>query len=84
VVISSSTANQASQESEQLGHGYFTYNLLRALSQSKGMQPVRELFDYLKTQVPAQVMAEKQARQTPVIAMSDRGADIVIGVESGS
>jgi hypothetical protein len=45
---------------------------------------VRELFNYLKTQVPTQVMAEKQARQTPVIAMSDRGADIVIGVESGS
>lgn len=82
-IISSSTANQASQESKALGHGYFTYHLLRALKQEKGMVPLRQVFSYLQAKVPDQVMVEKHAKQTPVIAMSDRGADIVIGVESG-
>lgn len=83
-IISSSETNQTSQESGKLGHGYFTYNLLAALSQQKGMESISQVFSYLKTKVPAQVMAEKHANQTPVMAMSDRGGDIVIGVESGS
>lgn len=83
-ILASSGADESSQESDTLGHGYFTFNLLHALALREGMEPVSKVYEYLKTTVPAQVYAEKHQKQTPVMARSDRGADIVIGVPSGS
>ena len=83
-IIASSDVNESSQESDQLGHGYFTFNLLHAMTRDNGMQPVSKIFSYLKDTVPTQVEAEMHKKQTPVMAKSDRGADIVVGVETGS
>jgi hypothetical protein len=83
-IIASSGVNESSQESDSIGHGYFTFDLLHALSLDDGMRPMSQVYEYLKTTVPVQVYADKHQKQTPVMARSDRGADIVIGVETGS
>jgi uncharacterized caspase-like protein len=83
-IVASAGVDESSQESETLGHGYFTFNLLHALALDDGMEPVSKVYDYLRTTVPAQVYAEKHQKQTPVMTRSDRGADIVIGVRTGS
>lgn len=85
VVIASSAVSQSSWESEKLGNGYFTYYLLQAMRESKGMMPVAKLFDTLRGSVAETVKADVHADQTPVMEESESGAgDIVIGTPPGS
>ena len=76
VILAASQENQESMESASLGHGYFTYYILQGLQQSKGMDTMGKLYIFVRDQVSA---LAKQA-QVPVMAQSDQGNEIVLGV----
>jgi uncharacterized caspase-like protein len=80
VILAASQENQESLESSALGHGYFTYYVLQALQQSKGLDSMGKLYLYVRDQVS--VRAKQQ--QVPVMAQSDQGDQIVLGVAAGS
>ena len=80
VILAASQENQESMESASLGHGYFTYYILQGLQQSKGMDTMGKLFTFVRDQVST---LAKQA-QVPVMAQSDQGDLIVLGVPVGS
>jgi hypothetical protein len=61
-----------------LAHGYFTYYLLQGLQQNQGMDSLAKIFPYVQEQVSSHARAHNQ-EQTPVLAVSDQGAQIVLG-----
>ena len=79
VILAASQENQESMESASLGHGYFTYYILQGLQQSKGMDTIGKLYLFVRNQVST---LAKQA-QVPVMAQSDQGDEIVLGVPVG-
>jgi len=81
VVIASSRNNEESWESDTLENGYFTYHLLEAMRQQKGLSNVTQLFTGLGKTVSAAVKKDKQATQTPV-AYPEQGINIIIGAAS--
>ncbi len=84
VIIASSQADQESYESRSIKHGFFTYNLIRALKQDNGLDDIDKVYAFVRDQVSRQVMAEKHREQTPVMSKGTQAAEIVIGVETGS
>jgi uncharacterized caspase-like protein len=80
VILAASQENQESLESASLGHGYFTYYLLQALQQSKGMETMGKMFLYVRDQVAARA----KQQQVPVMAQSDQGDLIVLGLPAGT
>jgi len=84
VIIASSQADQESYESRSIRHGFFTYNLIRALKQDNGLDDIDKVYAFVRDQVSKQVMAEKHQPQTPVMSKGAQAAEIVIGVETGS
>jgi hypothetical protein len=80
VAISSSTSQQESLESAQLGHGIFTYWLVRGLRGEANSQVDRridadELFRFIKDRVRQSALAEDGAQQQPTWGF-DRMPDI--------
>ena len=84
VIIASSQADQESYESRTIRHGFFTYNLIRALKQDNGLDDIDKVYAFVRDQVSRQVMAEKHQQQTPVMSKGTQAAQIVIGVETGA
>ena len=80
VILAASQENQESLESASLGHGYFTYYLLQGLQQSKGMDTMGKLYLYVRDQVSERA----KQQQVPVMAQSDQGDEIVLGVPVGA
>jgi uncharacterized caspase-like protein len=80
VILAASQENQESLESVSLGHGYFTYYILQGLNQSKGMDTMGKLYIFVRDQVST---LAKRA-QVPVMAQSDQGDEIVLGVPIGA
>jgi uncharacterized caspase-like protein len=80
VILAASQENQESLESASLGHGYFTYYLLQALQQSKGMETMGKMFLFVRDQVAARA----KQQQVPVMAQSDQGDLIVLGLPAGA
>jgi hypothetical protein len=79
-VITSSSANERSWESERIQNSYFTFYLLDALKRSKEPPTIREVFQYLSERVPTVVAREKQAPQHPQMQPADGPGDLRIGV----
>ncbi len=80
VILSASGANEVSQESEELGHGVFTYYLLQGLqgpadTDGDGLITVDEAYSYVSRRVPDATGQE----QNPVKKGSVEGR-LVIGV----
>jgi uncharacterized caspase-like protein len=84
VIITSSTEKERSWESQTFHNGYFTYYLIQALKQDKGLAPIDKVYAYIRDNVSQRVSAEVRAHQTPMLSRSDRGADIVIGAVPGT
>jgi uncharacterized caspase-like protein len=78
VIITASTADQESLEDSALSHGYFTYYLIQGLQQDQGMDPISKVFPYVRDQVANRAKAHDR-EQTPVMGISDQGAQIVVG-----
>ena len=70
VVLTSSTGSEASSFYDKVGHGYFTYFVLKALQNSKGDITYKKLFDYVKKNVSETIVLEKSKSQTPMVMSS--------------
>jgi uncharacterized caspase-like protein len=79
-VIMSSKANERSWESERIHNSYFTHYLIDGLKRSKELPTIKEVFDYISTNVPDAVAREKQALQHPQMQPATGAADVRIGV----
>lgn len=67
--MAASQVNEESLESNQLGHGYFTYYLLQALKKSKGEIPLSQVYSTVAQDVSQSV------HQHPVMDRSSANAD---------
>ncbi len=70
VVLSAASGNQTAYPYEEKGHGLFTYYLLDKLQQSKGNVTIKELGDYITTNVQQQSVVINSKVQTPTITSS--------------
>ncbi len=82
-IITSSQVGESSWEDDEDQNGYFTHYLVKALQQSKGLDPIQKVFDYVHDQVSRSVLAKYEVKQEPVLSVSDGKAEIVIGAVSG-
>ena len=83
IVFAASRVDQESLESPALQHGYFTYYLLKSLRESKGMQPLSQVFASVEQQVSDRVAVdyrEGNRKQNPVMDRSSDDADFALGV----
>lgn len=71
LMTSSGDGTEPSWESDSLGHGVFTYYLVEALRESRGLATVGWVLHRLRTRVAQQVAAEKQRQQQPRLFYSD-------------
>jgi hypothetical protein len=79
IVLSASQVNEESLESDELRHGYFTYFLLQALRNDKGMAPLSQVYAEVAQQVSKRVSAVG-LHQHPVISRSSADADFALRV----
>ncbi len=79
IVLTASQADEESLESGELQHGYFTYYLLDALKNGKGVTPLSLVFASVSQRV-AQRVAASGARQHPVMSRSSEDADFALGI----
>ena len=75
IVMAASQVDEESLESDELRHGYFTYFLLQALKDGKGITPLSQVYDSVAQQVTQRVSA-----QHPVMSRSSEDADFALGV----
>ena len=86
IILAASKDDQESLESDTLGHGYFTYFLLKTLKESKGLQPLSQVFASVEQQVSSRVAADNKAehlQQNPVMDRSADDADFALGLAPG-
>jgi uncharacterized caspase-like protein len=74
IVMTASEKNEESQESDKLRHGYFTYYLLQALKNGKGLTPLSQVYASVAQQVSQTVSAQGK-QQHPVMNRSSAAAD---------
>jgi len=74
IVMAASQNNEESLESDKLHHGYFTYYLLQALKNGKGLTPLSQVYASVAQQVSQSVSAQG-AHQHPVMNRSSADAD---------
>jgi len=80
LVISSSSPEQRSWESDGLKNSYFTRYLIDTLKDSAGNVPIELAFNSMRQKVQNTVLREKGEMQTPVLAGSFSGPRLVLGV----
>ncbi|MBV9624441.1 MAG: caspase family protein [Acidobacteria bacterium] len=80
-VLTSSRVDESSYESSKLHNGYFTFYLIQALKQGHGRDPIDKLYSNVRDAVAAGVQSEFHAHQTPVMSLSDKVTDIILGVD---
>ena len=78
-IITSSGAGESSYENSDAQNGYFTFYLLQALRQSKGMDSIQKLYSYVHDQVSGSVETKYKLHQNPVLSQSEGNDQIVIG-----
>jgi uncharacterized caspase-like protein len=86
IVFAAARDDQESLESDALQHGYFTYFLLKTLKESKGLQPLSQVFASVQQQVSDRVAADNKAehlQQNPVMDRSADDADFALGLAPG-
>ncbi len=77
IVMAASQVNEESLESNQLGHGYFTYYLLQALKQSKGQMPLSQIYSAVAQDV-SQSVSTQGMHQHPVMDRSSANDDFAL------
>jgi hypothetical protein len=78
-ILTSSTAGENSYENADAQNGYFTFYLVKALRESKGLAPIQKVYSYVHDQVASSVEAKYKLRQNPVLKQSEGNSEIVIG-----
>jgi len=82
-IITSSQVGESSYENDDAQNGYFTYFLMKALRESKGLDPIDKVYGYVHDGVSKSVLAKYKLPQNPVLSRSDKGADIILGAAPG-
>lgn len=80
-VIAASTSTEQSFESPDRKDGYFTYFLLEALKQHNGLDNLKTVSAYVEKQVSNAVKQEVGKNQDPVFQFTEKGDEIVLGVD---
>lgn len=83
IVLAASQADQESLESPALRHGYFTYFLLKRLTESKGLTPLTQVFASVQKDVADRVTVDTRSEglhQNPVMDRSADDADFALGL----
>ena len=80
LVISSSSPDQRSWESDSLKNSYFTRYLINGLRTAGNTVPLETVFSQMKQEVQNTVLREKGEMQTPVIAGNFAGPKLVLAV----
>lgn len=70
VVFTATAENQTADSYEEMGHGMFTYFLLDKLRDTRGNVTLKELGDYIITNVKRQSIVTNKATQTPTVTPS--------------
>ena len=83
LVITSSSPEQRSWESDELKNSYFTRYLIDSLKQAPGGTPVDQAFNNMKQKVQQAVLKDKGEVQTPVMSGSFCGPALVVGAAPG-
>jgi len=84
IIMTASGSEEESHESSALGHGYFTYFLLKALKDSKPDTPLTEIYGSVAKGV-AQLASSAGVAQHPVLYQSSDSADFPVAAAlSGS
>lgn len=79
IVLTASQADEESLESSELKHGYFTYYLLDALKNGKGVTPLSQVYATVAQHLSQRVAAGGM-HQHPMISRSSDDADFALGV----
>ncbi len=66
-VLTAGTADQESYQSATLGHGFFTYFIMKALRDSSGRIPLSALYQQVKAETENAVSKELGKKQTPLL-----------------
>jgi Caspase domain len=77
IVMAASQVSEESLESNQLGHGYFTYFLLQVLKNDHGEAPLSQVYSTVAQDVSKSVSA-KGMHQHPVMDRSSSSADFAL------
>jgi len=77
IIMTASGVDEESHESSTLGHGYFTYYLLKALKDSKPNTPLTEIYTSVSKAV-GQMASSVGVKQHPVLYQSSDTADFPI------
>jgi hypothetical protein len=80
-VIAASQSTEQSYESPDRKNGYFTYFLIEALRQDKGLDSLKGVYSYTRQRVSEAVKNETGHGQNPVFDYTENGDQIVLGVE---
>lgn len=85
-VLTAATADQESYQSTKLGHGFFTYFLLKSLRDSSGQISLAELYRQVKAETESVVAKELGKTQTPLLFAGAGAGAMQIGasIESTS
>ena len=81
MVLAASRVDEESLESASLKHGYFTYFLLKRLTESKGAAPLSQIYASVAKDVSDRVAAEG-LHQNPVMDRSADDADFALAAPS--
>jgi len=79
LVISSSSSDQRSWESDDLRNSYFTRYLIDALKEGNGSKNIDQVYTEMRTKVQASVYKDKGEMQTPVMSGIALGPSLVVG-----
>ena len=70
IVLSAATGDETALPYTEKQHGIFTYYLLKKMQESKGEVQIKDLADYINTQVTQQSLIVNKKSQTPQINVS--------------
>ena len=75
VVFSAAQGDETAYPNNEQGHGMFTYYLLKKLQETKGDVTLKDLGDYIKTNVSQQSIVLNSKSQTPCVTPASAVAD---------
>ena len=71
-MLSAAYDDETAHPYKEMGHGLFTYFLLKKLKETKGNVTLEELSEYIKTNVTRQSVLELKKSQTPTVIPSQK------------
>ncbi|MBI4533761.1 MAG: tetratricopeptide repeat protein [Candidatus Melainabacteria bacterium] len=80
LVITSSSPDERSWESDNLQNSYFTRHLIESLKANNGLMPIDKAFNFMRQKVQSEVLKDKGELQTPVMSGVFAGPSLVLGL----